>query len=499
MRRITRREFLVAAGARHRRGLGAPPGDPPVAARAPRADQRGGSAGRLPGSRLGVRLPRPVSLRPDLHLRLLAERHAFVPAAGGGPQRRRHADRAGVRRVALCGPLRQHRDRRLASARAARRATRSTAGSTARSGSSTRSSGRAGRSGRTTASRRSNPELRTKYRFDARGSDELVRASWDDAHRYMAKALVAIARTYSGDDGRARLEAEGYPPEMLDAMGGAGTRTLKFRGGMGLLGVIGKYGMYRFANMMALLDVEVRGVGAEEAKGGRLWSNYTWHGDQAPGLPFVHGLQSADVDFNDLRFSQADDPGRQEPRREQDGRLPLLHRDDGAGRDDRHDHAGVQPAGDEGGLLDPDPARDRCRPLPRDHPADDRSRTVRRRLRAAVHGSPAPHPNGHRPPPARGGGLPRLSAGALEQGLARVAEGDLHVELEVLRDDEVGQLKRHFQRYDPGAAGSRRRTGPVHGSGTTDRGRRSRSEQPAHGRSSDVPGSAQCGRCYRRA
>ena len=32
----------------------------------------------------------------------------------------------------------------------------------------------------------------------------------------------------------------------------------------------------------------------------------------------------------------------------------------------------------------------------------------------------------------------------LEQGLARVAEGDLHVELEVLRDDEVGQLKRHF-------------------------------------------------------
>jgi signal transduction histidine kinase/ActR/RegA family two-component response regulator len=32
----------------------------------------------------------------------------------------------------------------------------------------------------------------------------------------------------------------------------------------------------------------------------------------------------------------------------------------------------------------------------------------------------------------------------LEQGLARVAEGDLHVELAVQRDDEVGQLKRHF-------------------------------------------------------
>jgi nitrate reductase alpha subunit len=147
-------------------------------------------------------------------------------------------------------------------------------------------------------------ELRSKYRFDARGGDELVRASWDDARRYLARGLIAIAKTYSGDEGRRRLEAEGYPPEMLDAMGGAGTRTLKFRGGMGLLGVIGKYGMYRFGNMMALVDTKVRGVDPEEAKGGRFWSNYTWHGDQAPGFPFVHGLQSADVDFNDLRFSK---------------------------------------------------------------------------------------------------------------------------------------------------------------------------------------------------
>jgi nitrate reductase alpha subunit len=148
------------------------------------------------------------------------------------------------------------------------------------------------------------PELRTQYRFDDRGGDELIRTSWTDAHRYMARGLVAIAQTYSGDDGRQRLEAEGYPPEMLDAMDGAGTRTLKFRGGMGLLGVIGKYGMYRFANMMALLDEDIRGVDHEAAKGGRLWSNYTWHGDQAPGMPFVHGLQAADTDFNDLRFSK---------------------------------------------------------------------------------------------------------------------------------------------------------------------------------------------------
>ena len=72
---------------------------------------------------------------------------------------------------------------------------------------------------------------------------------------------------------------------MVEALDGAGTRTIKMRGGMGLLGVMGKYGMYRLTNMLALLDAAVRGVSPEEAKGGRNWSNYTWHGDQAPGFP----------------------------------------------------------------------------------------------------------------------------------------------------------------------------------------------------------------------
>ncbi len=146
--------------------------------------------------------------------------------------------------------------------------------------------------------------LRTKYGFDARGSDELVRLSWDEATRYLSRAFVAIARTYSGAAGAARLRADGYTPEMIDAMNGAGTRTFKLRGGMGLLGVIGKYGMYRMCNSLALLDAHVRGVGAAEALGGRNWSNYTWHGDQAPGFPFVHGLQASDVDMSDLRLSR---------------------------------------------------------------------------------------------------------------------------------------------------------------------------------------------------
>ncbi len=148
------------------------------------------------------------------------------------------------------------------------------------------------------------PELRDRYRFTSRGTDRLVRAEWDEVSRYMAGAIVATAEHYSGEEGARRLLEEGYVPEMVDALHGAGTRTIKMRGGMGLLGVLGKYGMYRFNNMLALLDGQVRGVLPEETYGGRNWSNYTWHGDQAPGFPFVHGLQNADVDFNDLRSSR---------------------------------------------------------------------------------------------------------------------------------------------------------------------------------------------------
>ena len=148
------------------------------------------------------------------------------------------------------------------------------------------------------------PENRDKYKFTARGQDTFDRVAWDEVYDYVARGMIAIAKAYSGEEGRRRLEAEGYQPEMIDEMHEAGTRTFKCRGGMGLLGVIGKYGMYRFSNTLALLDTHVRGVAPDEAKGGRNWSNYTWHGDQAPGHPFVHGIQTSEVDFNDLRFSK---------------------------------------------------------------------------------------------------------------------------------------------------------------------------------------------------
>lgn len=148
------------------------------------------------------------------------------------------------------------------------------------------------------------PTRRDKYRFNSRGTDTFVKVSWDEIYRYHAKAVMAIAETYSGDAGMARLKADGYEPEMIEACHHAGTRTFKLRGGMGLLGVMGKYGLYRWSNMLAVVDGLVRKVEPKEALGGRLWSNYTWHGDQAPGHPFVHGLQTADCDFNDMRHAK---------------------------------------------------------------------------------------------------------------------------------------------------------------------------------------------------
>ncbi len=147
-------------------------------------------------------------------------------------------------------------------------------------------------------------ELKEKYKFASRGTDKFEKISWDEAFAYLAKGIDSISRRYSGEGGAKLLKTQGYPAEMIDDMGGAGTRTIKMRGGMGLLGVIGKYGMYRLCNSLALLDQKIRGVDHEQAKAGRCWSNYTWHGDQAPGHPWVHGLQNSECDFNDLRFSK---------------------------------------------------------------------------------------------------------------------------------------------------------------------------------------------------
>ena len=141
--------------------------------------------------------------------------------------------------------------------------------------------------------------------FDARGKDEFVQISWDDAFDYIAKALDGHRTRYSGEDGKKLLLAQGYQPEMVEEMGGAGTRTIKMRGGMGLLGV---HRQVRHVSPQQFARAAGRPKSAAssptEAKAGRNLSNYTWHGDQAPGHPWVHGLQASECDFNDLRFSK---------------------------------------------------------------------------------------------------------------------------------------------------------------------------------------------------
>jgi nitrate reductase alpha subunit len=131
-----------------------------------------------------------------------------------------------------------------------------------------------------------------------RGQEPFVRVSWDEAFDIAARTLANIATTYSGEEGKARLTRQGvYDPESIEAMNGAGTQCMKFRGGMPLLGITRVFGMYRLANAMALLDSHVRGTNADTAMGARGFDNYTFHTDLPPGHPMVTGQQTIDWDL----------------------------------------------------------------------------------------------------------------------------------------------------------------------------------------------------------
>jgi len=137
-----------------------------------------------------------------------------------------------------------------------------------------------------------------------RGWDGYVRVPFEEAYALHAKALVDIVRTYSGEHGKKFLLAQGYDPAMVDAVDGAGVRTTKFRGGMAKLGATRIVGTYRFANMMALLDAHVRGVGPDRAVGGGAWDSYSWHTDLPPGHPMVHGDQTSDFELFDAENAE---------------------------------------------------------------------------------------------------------------------------------------------------------------------------------------------------
>jgi nitrate reductase alpha subunit len=130
-----------------------------------------------------------------------------------------------------------------------------------------------------------------------RGRDQWVRVSHEEAARIVAAALKNIAETYSGEEGKKRLRAQHYDEVTIEATQGAGTQTLKFRGGMPLLGVTRVLGLYRMANAMALLDAHVRKVGPDKALGARGFDNYSWHTDLPPGHPMVTGQQTVEFDL----------------------------------------------------------------------------------------------------------------------------------------------------------------------------------------------------------
>jgi len=134
-------------------------------------------------------------------------------------------------------------------------------------------------------------------KYFQRGKDKWLRLSWDEAYKYAAKSMQNIAQTYSGKQGETYLKKQNYDPSMIHALEGAGVQTIKIRGGMAFLGATRIFGLYRFANMLALMDSKIRGVGPDKAVGARGWDSYSWHTDLPPGHPMVTGQQTNDFDL----------------------------------------------------------------------------------------------------------------------------------------------------------------------------------------------------------
>ena len=264
------------------------------------------------------------------------------------------------------------------------------------------------------------PELKAKYKFDRRGEDEFVQFTWEDAFANIARALDAIARRYSGEEGAKRLLAQGYQPEMVEGHGRRrhahdqdARRAWACWACSASTACTGSTTPSRSSTRRSAASRP------EQAKAGRNCSNYTWHGDQAPGQPWVHGLQASDCDFNDLRFSKLiimDGKNLVENKLTDSHWFIETH---GAGRQDRGHRPRVRPALHQGRLLDPDPAPDRRRALPRHHAAHDGEEAVRPRVREVVHRLPAPRPHGHPEAPAGPRGVPGLQEPALRRTARR--------------------------------------------------------------------------------
>lgn len=138
---------------------------------------------------------------------------------------------------------------------------------------------------------------RVDPQYTQRGKEDFVRVGFEEVFDLMARVAVNVATTYSGDEGARRLAAQGYDPDMIDAMKGAGTQAIKVRGGMPLLGATRIFGMNRFVNSLALLDAHVRGVEPDQALGGRVFDSFSWHTDLPPGHTMTCGHQAMEFDL----------------------------------------------------------------------------------------------------------------------------------------------------------------------------------------------------------
>jgi len=136
-----------------------------------------------------------------------------------------------------------------------------------------------------------------------RGEDTYVEVPWDEAYKIAAAGFYNTAKTYTGKNGAELLRRQDYDEAIIKKMGGAGTRAMKFRGGMPVLGSIKLFGQYRQANSMALLDSHIRKVSPSKAKGGIGFDNYTWHTDLPPGHPMVCGQQTIDFDLANAEYA----------------------------------------------------------------------------------------------------------------------------------------------------------------------------------------------------
>ena len=202
------------------------------------------------------------------------------------------------------------------------------------------------------------PELRTQYKFDDRGNDTFVRVTWDEAYKYLAAGPGGDRphlqrRRGQGPAGQGRLRPADDRP-------GARGRHAHDQGRLESADPRRRSASSASTASPTCWACSITTSAAcrpNKARGARDWNEYTWRGDQAPGHPFVHGLQTSDMDMNDLRFSQAGHPGRQEPDREQDARVALAQRGHGARRQAGRHRPGVQLPRHQVELLDRRAAR----------------------------------------------------------------------------------------------------------------------------------------------